>query len=92
MGSELNFSFHYGDFDTSRSDDPFNTDGQFAGWSEHQVYHPDLVREGLPMRYTFWLSKENYSRQVTLVGATREKLEQIDLAKPGLYPSLEKSA
>ena len=92
MGSELNFSVHYGDFDSSRSDDPFISDGQFAGWSRHQVTRPGLVREDMPMRYTFWLSKKNYSRQATLVGATRQKLEQIDLAKPGLYPTLEKSA
>ena len=89
MGSELTFSIHYGDFDPARIDDPFNSDGQFVGWDESQVSRPGLIREGMPLRYTFWLSKQLYSRQATLVVAKREKLEQIDLEKPGLYPSLE---
>lgn len=89
MGSKLKFSYHYGDFDPSRTDDSFNCDGQFAGHSESKVSRPGLVREGMPLRYTFWLSKDDYSRQATLVVATREDLEQINLKKPGLYPSLE---
>jgi len=89
MGSDLNFSVHYGDFDPTRNDDPFNSDGQFAGWSESHVNRPGLVRKGMPFRYTFWLSTQDYSRQATLVVATREELEQIDLKKPRLYPSLE---
>src|SRR3989344_7416148 len=87
-GSELNFSYHYGDFDPTRAEDKFNCDGQFAGHMESQVVHPGLVRKGMPLRYTFWLSKENYSRQATLVVATRKELEQINLQKPGLYPTL----
>jgi hypothetical protein len=89
MGSELRFSVHYGDFDPARTDDSFNSDGQFAGCSRSQVTRPGLVREGMPLRYTFWLSKTNYSRRATLVVATRELIEQINLKKPGLYPSLE---
>lgn len=86
MGSELSFSVHYGDFDPARANDPFSQAGQFAGW--HQA-DPESRREGMPLRYTFWLSKKNYSRQATLVVATREELEQINLEKPGLYPSLK---
>lgn len=89
MGIELKFSVHYGDFDPTRTDDPFNSYGQFAGLKAHEATEPGLVREGMPLRYTFWLSKEHYSLQATLVVATREKLEQINLEKPGLYPSLE---
>ena len=89
MGSELSFSVHYGDFDPTRTDDPFNTDGMFAGWDRSQVSRDGLISEGMPLRYTFWLSKKNYSRQAKLVVATREELDQINLEKPGLYPSLE---
>lgn len=89
MGSELSFSVHYGDFDPTRTDDPFSSDGQFAGYSKFKVTRPGLLREGMPLRYTFWLSKQDYSRQAALVVATREELEQIDLKKPGLYPRLE---
>lgn len=89
MESDLHFSHHYGDFDPHRHGDPFNTAGQFAGMSQHQVYDPELVLEGMPKRFTFWLAEEDYSRQATLVVATREELEQIDLRKPRLYPTLE---
>ncbi|RJO58897.1 hypothetical protein C4546_04840 [Candidatus Parcubacteria bacterium] len=90
MGCELIFSFHYGDFDPSRSDKIFSTAGQFAGAPEHLVStDPELAQEGMPMRYTFWLSRGYYSRQATLVIATRETLEQIDLKRPGLYPLQE---
>ena len=89
MGSELSFSYHYGDFDPARSADPFSSDGQFADWSSAQVSKPELLREGMPLRYTVWLSKQNYSRQANLLVATREEFKQIDLAKPGLYPTLE---
>lgn len=41
---------------------------------------------------TFWLSKETYSRQATLIVATRKELGKINLMKPGLYPSLEPAA
>ncbi len=91
MGSDLRFSFHYGDFDPTRNDDPFNSDGMFAGCENSQVSRPGLSREGMPMRYTFWLSKQDYSPQATLIVATREELERIDLKKPGLYPFFEGS-
>ena len=89
MGSKFGFSYHYGDYDPARIDDPFNSAGQFAGCGVRSVTDPELVREGMPLRYTFWLSKKNYSRQAALVIATREELEQINLEKPGLYPTLE---
>lgn len=92
MGVNLKFSAHYGDFDPSRGDCRLNCDGIAAGRTIQQVYDPGLTREGMPIRYTFWLSKNHYSEQATLVVATLEKLNQIDLAKPGLYPYLEQSA
>jgi hypothetical protein len=86
MGSEFSFSHHYGDFDQRRTGEPFSQAGQFAGWPQ-----ADSVsrQEGMPLRYTFWLSRQNYSRQAALVVATREELKQINLEKPGLYPILE---
>ena len=89
MGSGFKFSVHYGDFDPSRVGDPFNSDGMFPGIDESQVSRKGLVREGMPLRYTFWLSRTPYSRQAKLVVATMEKLNQIDLTRPGLYPESE---
>jgi hypothetical protein len=91
MGSELGFSYCYGDFDSTRADDPFNNDGQFAGVPLSTVSRPGLAAEGMPVRFTFWLSKGNYSRDAELVVATREDLESINLKKPGLYLILEPS-
>jgi hypothetical protein len=88
MGSELCFSLHYGDYDPRRPD-PFNTDGQFVGWPEDKVVDLGLVKKGMPMRYTFWLANDNYSRSAHLLVANRDELEKITLAKPGLYPILE---
>ena len=87
MGGKLYFSFHYGDFDPVRIDDPFNNDGQFAGFGVSQVRKPELVIEGMPPRYTFWFSKKNYSRQAIYVVATREILEQVNIKESGLYKS-----
>ena len=91
MGSEFGFSVHYGDFDPTRTGDPFNCDGQFAALRNlaSSVSDPGTLREGMPLRCTFWFSKQNYSREAALVIATREELEQIDLTRSGLYPSLE---
>ncbi len=74
MGSDLHSSFHYGDFDPARTDRPFNCDEDLG-----------LFSENMPPRYTFWLAKKHYSKQATLVVATREELERIDLNKPDLY-------
>jgi len=87
MGSEINFSVHYGDFDPARVGDKFCYDGQYRGQQGNCPH--GLAREVMPLRYTFWLSKKSYSREVELVTATRAVLDQIDLGKPGLYPSLE---
>lgn len=89
MGSKLHFSFHYGDFNPRRKDNPFSSAGQFAGVDECRVTNPELVRKGMPLRYTFWLSKKYYSRQARLVVAKRKNIEKIDIEKPGLYPALE---
>lgn len=89
MGSNLKFSTHYGDFDPTRVGDPFNNDGQFTGFDRTQVSRDDLIRQGMPLRYTIWFAKENYSPHAALVTINREQMEQIDIKKPGLYPSLE---
>ena len=97
MGGEVLPSYHFGDFDPSRTGDPFNSDGIFPGFPEELVCAPKeripgLVREGMPLRYTFWLAKGHYSRKATLVKATRGELEAIDLQKPGFYPESEETA
>jgi hypothetical protein len=89
MGCDLHFNFHYGDFDSTRVDEPLNNDGQFAGFRESQVSRPELVQKGAPMRYTFWFSRQDYSRDATLVFATREQLEKIDLTESSFYGSSE---
>lgn len=88
MGSKLSFSLHYGDFNPFRPS-PLNTDGQFAGWPRDKVSDPGACTEGMPLRYTFWLSEDSYSRVAKLVVTNRAELEEIDLTKPGLYPILE---
>jgi len=77
MGTDFNFCIHYGDYDPNRHGDPFNCDGQFAGLAVKQVNDPGLVRENLPMRYTFWLATGVYSRKAKYVTATRADLEKI---------------
>ena len=79
MGTNFCFSFHYGDFDPSRKGDPFNHDGQFAGFPADMVLNPVLVCEGQPIRYTFWLAPEHYARKAQLVTVSREELEQINI-------------
>ncbi len=90
MGSPLDFKLHYGDFNPNRTGDPFSTAGQFEGHSVDKVRLPEQVEKGHPLRYTFWLAKkEHYSQNATLVEVTKEKLETINLEKPGLYKTLE---
>ena len=84
-GSELNFRVHYGDFDPARTGNPFSTAGQFPGCTPPRIRDPELGRTDMPLRYTFWLSRENYSDFAKLVVATRQELERIDLANHGLY-------
>jgi len=79
MGCRLGFSLHYGAYDEKGH---FSTYGQFA----HQDGGFDA-----PMRYTFWLTEEDYGHcgSVRRLVTSREELEAIKLWKPGLYPSLE---
>lgn len=91
MGSDFVFSVHYGDFNPSRSKDQFSAEGMFAGFDKSQVSDGKLLTEGMPLRYTFWLAKDYYSRQAVLVKATRDSFEKINLGRPGLYPNIEVS-
>lgn len=84
MESQLYFSAHYGDFDPTRSDNPLNCDGMFVGSPAHWQRIPGdegLYREGMPLRYTFWLQRQpcGYSHEAKLLPATREELEKIEL-------------
>lgn len=89
MGTDFIFSLHYGDFDPNRPGDKFSSAGQFAGGHRHQVLDPSSIQEGMPMRYTFWLSRTAYTSESRFVQVSRKQLERIDTTKPGLYPSLE---
>lgn len=89
MGSDMGFSVHYGDFDPKRGDEALNCDGLFVGYPVEICHTPGLCREGMALRYTFWLSKGDYTPKADLVVVTRKDLEQIDLRKPGLYPDIE---
>jgi len=75
-GIDFCFSLHYGDFDPSRESYPLCSDGQFAGLSEDLVSEPRLLREGMPMRYTFWLAEDCYFRNAELIVSTRKDIEQ----------------
>lgn len=76
MGSDMRFDYHYGDYDPSREGNPFSTAGMFPGWPIEKVAgaveEPDLVEEGFPMRFTFWLSRKDYSSTAELVSVTSE--------------------
>lgn len=89
MGSDFQISVHYGNFDPNRKKRPLDTSGMFSGYDRSQVDDPDLLKEGMPMRYTFWVAKGFYSRSARLVKATREMIENVDLNRPGLYKTLE---
>ncbi len=89
MGSGFNFSTHYGDFDPNR-EDIFNSDGMFVGWDRNQVSREGLIKEGMPMRYTFWLSEDEFSADANLIPFTRYEIDSIDLSKHGLYQFLDK--
>tara|TARA_B100000745_G_scaffold291264_1_gene230858 strand:- start:3041 stop:3577 length:537 start_codon:yes stop_codon:yes gene_type:complete len=90
MGTDFRFSYHYGRY----GEDGLDTSGQFAGISEERMLASAedakaLVKEGVPVAYTFWLARDHYSRTATLVPVVREQLISIDLNKSGLYPDLE---
>ncbi len=84
LGSGFRFSVHYGDFDPTRKK-RFCSSGIFSGFPKDVVPMEGLTQEGLPMRYTFWLSKECCSEEATYVATTREELEKFNLGKSGLY-------
>lgn len=76
-GSGFTFSCHYGHIENG----VFRTEGQFPSQPEHP--------KNTPLRYTFWLAKEQYSKTAANMAVTRAELAKIDLSRPGLYPSLE---
>jgi hypothetical protein len=85
-GSGLQFSFHYGDYDPTRKGDPFSSAGQFAGFPKDKVFSgPDATKEGMLLRYTFWLAHESYSRKARLVTTNRNKVQKVIGRKSGLY-------
>ncbi len=88
MGSPFCFSVHYGDFNPSRPK-PFNCDGIFEGWPLEIVSSPDMATAGMPMRYTFWLAETSYTDSANLIVADYDRLNAIDITRPGLYPILE---
>ena len=52
-------------------------------------FKPKLARLNVPLSYTFWLALGFYSHSAKRIKVTRQKLEAIDLSKPGLYPCIE---
>lgn len=83
MGIRLKFSVHYGNLEDTGH---LNSLGQFPGAIDaHKVQYPVHA----PMRYTIWLAKPFYSRTAKILTVTRKELDEIDVSKPGLYPSLE---
>jgi hypothetical protein len=84
MGTDFQFSTHYGHYETPGG--TFITKGLFPGAPNR----PDDSRDD-PLRYTFWLAKGSYGRAggEIEVRVSRGDLEKINLDKPGLYPGLE---
>lgn len=91
-GADLTFSLHYGDFDPQRSNDPFSSEGQFAGRSPEEVLDKKLITKGMPLRYTFWLGKGFHSRRAHYITTSRAELEKINIHNSGLYPGLERAS
>lgn len=85
LDTDFHFCYHYGSFNITGSEKSFSPAGQFVGMTSPPVTDPDLLLEGLPLRYTFWLARGLYSNHATLLTTTRDELEQIDLSRPGLY-------
>ncbi len=78
------FTLHYGHIENEE----LNSLGQFPGhkYRETKKIHPDTA----PLRYTFWLARGWYKKDITRVAATSKVLQSINLRKPGLYEGLEK--
>lgn len=91
MGTPFRVSVHYGDFDPTRPGKTLDCDGMFAGLAswEGATFPPGSLKQGMPMRYTFWLARENYDRHAKLLHANRETLLAIDLSRPGLHLETE---
>ena len=84
-GSMFWFSVHYGDYDPTREGERCSSAGIVAGYPENLVLDKSLIESGHPLRYTFWLAKEDYSRTAELLTPSREELDQIDITDAGLY-------
>lgn len=91
-GRTVFFDFGYGNFDSKRGSSLFNSDGQFAGAPLDTVLEPGYASQGMPLRYTFWLSKEGCYKKAELLKATKRTLNKIDLKNSGLYPHVDGSA
>jgi len=91
FGSDFRFSLHYGDFDPNRVGNEFDNSGQFSnmGLDRSQVTSDKVLVRGMPLRYTFWLAKERYSRKANFIIITRKELSSINIETPGLYPEIE---
>lgn len=77
MGAKLTFSLHYGHYDESGK---YSTEGQFGERPQNAPGHENDRK--MPVRYTFWLSMNDYGhdghvRPVT--PPTREELMAIEL-------------
>jgi len=74
QGSNLCFSALYGHFDQINLVRTFIDEQYYFDCGQKRLF-----RGNLPLRYTFWFAIDCYSRQATLVCATRNQLEQIPL-------------
>ena len=81
MGTDFHFTHHYGHM---TEDGEYDTTGQFPGAPDHPTHTGEE-----PVRYTYWLARESYSKEASRVSVSREEIDAVDLSKPGLYPVLE---
>ncbi len=80
-GSEMLFSFHYGNLDPSTGG--LDTEGQF-GFRPGIKFPQNCLDNIRPLRYTFWLSPRFHSHTATQFVVSKEILDAIDLKKPEL--------
>lgn len=86
LGTKFRFCVHYGNFG---NDGKFDTSGMFPGMSKNLVLDEKLTILNAPMRYTYWLASDYYSKTAKTIPVTRAELDAIDISKPGLYPDIE---